>query len=90
MSNWFATIQGVDNGYIVKFKNEEIDSKVVYGIKNDSDETNRDHFIKLLNDLIEYFGEGGSKYSKRRIHICYQSGDNKAEAKKGVEFDVID
>jgi len=90
MSNWFATIQKVGNGYIAKFKTDEIDTKAVYEMKDDTDETNRDHLLTLLCDLIEHFGEGGSKYGKRRIYICYQSGDNKVEAKKGVEFDVID
>lgn len=93
MSNWIAVVQKVDNGYTVKFRDEEIATKKVYEVKDNSDETNRDHFLNMIYDLIEYFGEIGSKYDKRRIKICYEIGTGwngkRKDAEKDIEFDVI-
>lgn len=88
--DWKATIEKTDNGYILMALDGEGTRKMVFKIKDDNDETNRDHVIEMLYELLEFFAEGGSKHDKRRITIGYIPGNEftNKDAKQGVEFEV--
>jgi len=74
---WFAKINSVDNGFIVDYFDGETKKKVVYQLKTEEDlstptETDKSHIVDMLWDLIEFFGEQGSKHDKKRINITYE------------------
>lgn len=96
--DWKATIERADNGYIVRTQDEDAEgapmvNTMVFNEKDPQDETNNDHLLDALSEIINYFGESGSRYDKRRIHLCYQIGDKfegkKEEACKGVDYGVL-
>ena len=86
---WKATIEKIDNGYIVTAIDGEGTRKIVFREK-DEDETNRDHVIEMFYDLMEFFAEGGSKHDKRRVTIGYIPGNEftNKDAKQGIKFEV--
>ena len=88
---WKATIEKTDNGYILTCIGGEGTNQMVYKIKDEQDESNKDHVIDMFHDILEFFAEWGSKHDKRRIKICYITGSEfaKKDAEAGVEFDVI-
>lgn len=89
---WQVIISKSDNGYTVVYEGDNVYDKV-YQEKNEDDETNKDHILLMLYDLLEHFDETDSKHSKRRICICYKRGSNylgKDNPQEGVEFDVIE
>lgn len=91
--SWEIKIGKSKNGYKVFFKDEEADCEMVYQEKSDMDETDKDHVLTMLYDVLEYFGESGSKYDKRRIFLGYRVGskyEGKEDPKKGIGFDCID
>ena len=90
LMKWKATIEKTDNGYILTGIDGEGIRKMVFKEKDEQDETNRDHVIEMLYDLLEFFAEGGSKHDKRRITMGYIPGNEftKKDAKQGVEFEV--
>ena len=89
---WDIKIKRVQNGYIMSYDNGDGVQEQVYKIKNEQDETNKDHIIDLFYDILEVMGEWGSKHDKRRIKIGYIKGDEyeKKLAQEGVEFEVFD
>lgn len=85
-------IEKTTNGFILTTISGSDKERFVYTEKDTNDETNRDHLIEMLYDILDFFGEHGSKHDKRRIKICYLKGDNyeKKDAESGVEFEIID
>jgi hypothetical protein len=88
---WKATIEKTGNGYILTTSEGKESNILVFNEPDANDETNRDHFISVLYELIDYFSEGGQKYDKRRVKVCYTVGDGHElkDASKDVKFDVI-
>ena len=89
---WEVKIESTSNGYILTTISDKDKEKFVYTEKDKNDETNKDHLMEMLYDVIDFFGKSGNKYDKRRIKICYIKGDDyegEEDPKKGVEFDVI-
>ena len=74
--NWYAKINAVDNGFIVDYFDGETKKKVVYQLKTDGDdlsstETDKEHIVEMFYELLQFFGEQGSKHDKKRLHITY-------------------
>jgi len=90
--DWNIKIEKTDNGYFLTCLDGEGSHKLVYKMKDEDDETNRDHIIEMFYEILDFFGESGSKHDKRRIKICYISGNefDIKEVKKGVGFEVIE
>ena len=76
--NWYAKINAVDNGFVVDYFDGETKKKVVYQlITNDNDdlaptETDKTHIVDMFYELLEFFGEQGSKHDKKRLQITYE------------------
>lgn len=89
---WEAKIKKVNNGFVMTFNNGEGIQEEVYKEKDPNDETNRDHVIDMLYDILEVFSEWGSKHDKRRIKIGYTKGDEYSlkDAQSGVDFEVYE
>lgn len=64
-------IKQVSNGYIIT-DNEDIEH--LFEDTSNID-VNKDHVISMLYEILSYFGEGGSRYDKKRIQINYEPGD---------------
>lgn len=86
---WEIKIRKVGNGLITT---DQDGIENIYEIKDRADETNRDHFITLLYDLINFFAEDFGRHDKRRIVIGYRKGDKyegRERIEDGVEFPVL-
>ena len=72
---WHADIVAVDNGFIVEYCDGEGKRKVVYQMsiaeEFSSVETDKSHIVNMFYDILEHFGEQGSKHDKKRIKITY-------------------
>ena len=86
MRKWVATVEKTSNGFILTTSEKE---KLVFTQKNEGDEFNKDHVIDMLYELLDNFGECGSKHDIRRLKICYVKGDDYEEkdSEEGVEYD---
>ena len=73
---WKAIIEKHNNGYKVDFKGGDISGSNVYEEKNPGDpmssEGDKEHVVSMLWDILDYFGENGSKHDKKRICITYE------------------
>lgn len=70
---WHADIQSVDNGFVVDYFDGEGKRKVVYEERDEfAQEKDKSHIIDMFYDILEFFGEQGSKHSKKRIKITYE------------------
>ena len=76
---WQAVIFKEHNGFMVKFNDAEGAYNQLYEEKEDNsltpNESNKEHVVKMLFDLIEFFGEQGDRYDKQRIRISLERGD---------------
>jgi len=61
-----VTINMVGNGYAVEMEEET----VVFEENEDTD--NKDHVVRMLYNLLDIFGERGTKHDARRIKITYE------------------
>lgn len=72
---WHADIAAVDNGFIVTFYDCDGARKVVYEEKENLDlpanENDKEHITNMLWDLLEFFGQSGSKHDRKRLTITY-------------------
>jgi len=64
-----------DNGWILEYWEEIEDNKwrkveLVFE-DHDEDEDEKASLIEALHGIVEYFGQGGSKYDAKRIDIRY-------------------
>jgi len=64
-----VTIEQAQNGYILKTP----DGRFVFGEGNDS--TMRKALADLLSEVVDQFGERGSRYDSDRIYISVGPGD---------------
>ena len=75
---WHADIQAVDNGFVVDYFDGEGKRKVVYQNLNtmggdlSTTETEKGHIVDMFYEILEHFGEQGSKHDKKRIKITYE------------------
>lgn len=69
MSKWQAIITSESNGFHVNFKGGDTNTSNVYQDKSDGVEENKEHIVEMLYDILEYFGELGSKHDKKRLRI---------------------
>ena len=89
---WEVTIKHTDNGYIVAYRSDQTNQRV-YEMPDKEDDTNRDHVIAMLYDILEFFDEQGSKHDKRRIHLGYVEGSGylgKENPARGVGFPLLE
>jgi len=76
--NWYAKINAVDNGFMVDYFDGETKRKVVYQNLNTlggdlaPTETDKTHIVDMFYELLEFFGEQGSKHDKKRLQIIYE------------------
>ena len=74
---WHADITSVDNGFIIDYFDGEGKRKVVCQNMNtlggdlSTTETEKSHIVDMFYDILEHFGEQGSKHDKKRIRITY-------------------
>ncbi len=69
---WHADIQSVDNGFLVNYFGGEETHKVAYAEKNEfAQDPDKSHIVDMFYDILEHFGEQGSKQDKKRIKITY-------------------
>jgi len=75
---WHADIQSVTNGFIVEYSDGEGKRKVIYQNLNtlggdlSPTETDKSHIVDMLYELLDFFGEQGCKWDKKRIKITYE------------------
>ena len=73
---WHADITSVDNGFIVDYFDGENKRKVVYQEKESDElspnEKDKEHIVDMFYELLDFFGEIGSKHDKKRISITYE------------------
>ncbi len=80
-TRWSMTVIRTENGWILEYW-EEIDDDKWRKIERVHEDHNGEHGEKLsivdaLRDVVEYFGQGGSKHDARRINIRYTKEWNK-------------
>ena len=77
--NWYAKINAVDNGFVVDYFDGEGKKKVVYQDVNtlggdlNPNETDKSHIVDMFYEILEHFGEQGSKHDKKRIRMTYET-----------------
>jgi len=77
-----AKIQKEDNGYSVMFNVEGEEKQVkVYQDQADND-YNKNHILEMFAEILDFFGEQGSKHDKCRIRFIYSAGDNVSEKER--------
>ena len=74
--NWEAKIEKGENGFILRINNIETEYPaervIVFQFdenKPDDSKENREVVADMLWALVEYFDEGGNKYSRYRVKI---------------------
>lgn len=73
---WHADIIPVDNGFIVDYFSGDGKRKVIYEEKNEfAQDPDKEHIVEMFYEILEFFGEQGSRYDKKRIHIELVKGD---------------
>jgi hypothetical protein len=76
--NWYAKINAVENGFVVDYFDGEMEKKVVYQNLNtlggnlSSTETDKTHIVDMFYEILEHFGEIGTKHDKKRLQISYK------------------
>lgn len=65
-----AKIEQVSNGYVVTFDDDKRREALVF--ENYSD---REGFVSLLWSLVDFFDQGGSRYSAHRVTVGTEPGD---------------
>lgn len=70
MADWSMTISKAENGYIVLSNDDEKTARIF----QEDDEDSLKAIEQVLWDVIEYFGEYGSKHDKERIRITREKG----------------
>ena len=72
---WQAIISKEHNGFTVKLDSGEGQYVQLYEEIEDNSlgvtESNKEHVVRMLYDLLEHFAESGSKHDKKRIEIKY-------------------
>jgi len=73
---WQANVISIDNGFVVEYiEGGSKKKKIVYEEKEDGElypnELNKEHIMNMFYDLLEFFGNSGSKHDKKRIRITY-------------------
>jgi hypothetical protein len=63
----------VSNGYIAKGLNDP--EEVFEEMENCPQDVDADTVARLLWKIIEYFGEGGSRYDAKRVRVVVEPGD---------------
>ena len=74
MDTWSATIERLDNGYLLHLADEEIVQHLAFTVDDNPDGL-KDGLLEMLASILEFFGETGSKHDKVRPHIGYLGGD---------------
>jgi len=70
---WQAVLSKIDNGFIVEYWDGEGRNKQVYQIKYTPEpEENKEHIVEMFYDLLEFYGEIGSKHDKKRLSIKWE------------------
>jgi poly(A) polymerase Pap1 len=79
---WEAKIRKVDNGFVFSYEEEStLNGETTLMLKREIlfeenvDEDNKDHVVNLLYQVLEHFGEEGSKHDKERIRIEVQKNE---------------
>ena len=72
------SIRRVSNGYIVTTINQDIKSE--YAVFEETNEDSVENLKNMLWHIVEEFGESGSRYDEKRIHITTQPGDKFCQA----------
>ena len=71
---WQALITKNDNGYAVDFKNGDSPGICVYQEKDTATEIeDKNHIVEMFYDILEHFGEIGSKHDAKRLYIEYRA-----------------
>ncbi len=76
-NKWTVCIEKVDNGYRVKFTGGDIPGDAVY-VSED-----KKQLVDMFYDIINYFGEAGSRYDLERLTVSLTKGDKYTTPKKG-------
>lgn len=70
---WQATITKENNGYSLTLKGGNAEEPVTdvfqerVGIISDGE--NKEHLVEMLYEVLDHFGECGSKHDKKRIRV---------------------
>ena len=76
-------VERVSNGAVTeKASDWDVSVKVRKAYKFDSEEGDAGGLVELLYDILEEIGDGGSRYSEKRVQIRLVHGD-KYECKSG-------
>jgi hypothetical protein len=69
-----AKIERLDNGYLLHLDDGEVIQHLAFAV-DDSPDGLKDGLLNMLSDIVEFFGEQGSKHDQIRPLICYRAGD---------------
>ena len=70
MKEWSAKIIWLSNGYRVIYKDSDGMREFVYEQKETAaSQEDKEHIVNMFYDIIDFFGEGGSKHDEKRLYV---------------------
>ena len=69
-TKWSVKLTKIDNGFIGEFIDSDVKQKRAY-----QDKDGKSSIAECLMDMVEFFGEEGTRHDKERIHITTKQGD---------------
>jgi hypothetical protein len=71
VAKWQAIITKVNNGFTVEFKGGDKKDTACYQEKDIAmnEQDNKEHIVEMLYDILEYFGEEGTKHDEKRLRV---------------------